>query len=126
MISTEFHRVRCKQSLTDTLNSPVFEIFSDRIEMTSIGGMSAIKNTDDFFLEYSKPTSRELMRIYKDLGLVEYPGSEPNRMLEVYDKDSFIIKQNYMKNIERWLKQLRDEEKVEFQDNSKTGGYVVK
>ena len=33
-----------------TENPPVFEIFSDRIEITSTGGLSIIKNIDDFFL----------------------------------------------------------------------------
>ena len=161
-----------------TKNPPVFEIFSDRIEITSTGGLSIIKNIDDFFSGYSNPTSRELMRIYKDLELVEHLGSGLNRILEAYDKDSFVIKQNYMKNIfyknetpldgvvsggvngvvsggvtellefiqtnpglranelsehidtplrtvQRWLKQLKDENKIEFQGAPKTGGYVV-
>lgn len=161
-----------------TENPPVFEIFSDRIEITSTGGLSIIKNIDDFFSAYSNPTSRELMRIYKDLELVEHLGSGLNRILEAYDKDSFVIKQNYMKNIfyknetpldgvvsggvngvvsggvtellefiqtnpglranelsehidtplrtvQRWLKQLKDENKIEFQGAPKTGGYVV-
>lgn len=30
------------------------------------------------------------------------------------------------KNIERWLKQLKSEDKIEFQGATKTGGYVVK
>ena len=157
-------------------NPPVFEIFSDRIEITSTGGLSVIKNTDDFFSGYSNPTSREIMRIYKDLELVEHLGSGLNRILEAYDKDSFIIKPNYMKNIfykdekplvegvnvgvnvgvneifefininqpvnaniiadnfhnitkrtiERWLKQLKEENKIEFQGAPKTGGYVCK
>ena len=162
-----------------TENPPVFEIFSDRIEITSTGGLSIIKNIDDFFSGYSNPTSRELMRIYKDLELVEHLGSGLNRILEAYDKDSFVIKQNYMKNIfyknetpldgvvsggvngvvsggvtellefiqtnpglranelsehidtplrtvQRWLKQLKDENKIEFQGAPKTGGYVLK
>lgn len=162
-----------------TENPPVFEIFSDRIEITSTGGLSIIKNIDDFFSGYSNPTSRELMRIYKDLELVEHLGSGLNRILEAYDKDSFVMKQNYMKNIfyknetpldgvvsggvngvvsggvaellefiqtnpglranelskhidtplrtvQRWLKQLKDENKIEFQGVPKTGGYVLK
>ena len=162
-----------------TQNPPVFEIFSDRIEITSTGGLSVIKNLDDFFAGYSNPTSRELMRIFKDLELVEHLGSGLGRILQTYSKDSFIVKQNYMrnvfyanikeldegvsegvnegvnegvkslyeliknkpnnrstyfakeldtsvKNIERWLKQLKDEEKIAFQGSPKTGGYVVK
>ena len=64
-----------------TQNPPVFEIFSDRIEITSTGGLSTIKNLEDFFSGYSKPISREIMRIYKDLELVEHLGSGLNRII---------------------------------------------
>lgn len=164
-----------------TQNPPLFEIFSDRIEITSTGGLSTIKNLDDFFSGYSNPISREIMRIYKDLKLVEHLGSGLNRILKAYSRDSFYIKQNFMrnifyknlepiennegvsegvnegvnegvkslyeliknypnrktpffakklntsvKNIERWIKQLRDKDKIEFIGAPKTGGYVVK
>ncbi|MEA2072083.1 MAG: putative DNA binding domain-containing protein, partial [Campylobacterota bacterium] len=82
-----------------TQNPPVFEIFSDRIEITSTGGLSTIKNLDDFFSGYSKPISRELMRIYKDLEMVEHLGSGLNRILKAYGKESFVVKENYMRNI---------------------------
>lgn len=158
---------------------PVFEIYSDRIEITSSGGISTIKNLEDFFAGYSKPINRELMRVYRDLELVEHLGSGLGRILKVYGKDSFVISQNFMKNvfvsnialidggvsggvsggvnggvnelfkvikdnpnlranqlsemmqvslrsIQRWLKQLKDEEKIEFKGSPKTGGYVIK
>ena len=154
-----------------TQNPPVFEIFSDRIEITSTGGLSTIKNLEDFFSGYSKPISRELMRIYKDLELVEHLGSGLNRILKAYGKDSFVVKENFMRNvfytnkkaikqdggvnggvnellsfietnpnlrareisqnlgtplrtIERQIKQLKDEQKIEFQGSPKTGGYI--
>ncbi len=92
-----------------TENPPVFEIFSDRIEITSTGGLSVIKNIDDFFAGYSKPTSREIMRIYKDLELVEHLGSGLNRILNAYGKETFVIKQNYMRNVfYKNTKQLKD------------------
>ena len=100
---------------------------------------------DDFFAGYSNPTSREIMRIYKDLELVEHLGSGLSRILKTYDKNSFVIKQNYMKNIfyinstffakelntsvkniELWLKQLKDEDKIELKGSPKTGGYIIK
>lgn len=78
---------------------PVFEIYSDRIEITSSGGASTIKNLEDFFAGYSKPINRELMRIFKDLELVEHLGSGLGRILSVYSKNSFVISQNFMKNV---------------------------
>ncbi|RBQ26596.1 RNA-binding domain-containing protein [Arcobacter sp. CECT 9188] len=143
---------------------PVFEIYQDRIEITSSGGLSTIKNIYDFFGGYSKPINRELMRVFKDLELVEHLGSGMNRILPIYGKDSFVISNNFMKNIfykadvgvneiyeyikkyqpikaneiaqnfsevtqrtiERWLKELRDDNKIEFIGATKTGGYFVK
>lgn len=134
--------------------------------------MSTIKNTDDFFEGYSKPINRELMRVYKDLEMVEHLGSGLDRIIKVYGKESFKISKNFMKNIfyktdeelnvgvnvgvnevlkyieqnqptkaneiakhfpditqrtiERWLKLLKDGDKIEFQGSPKTGGYVAK
>ena len=85
----ESHRIEYKVKLTDALEK----------EITSTGGLSSIKNLEDFFSGYSKPMSRELMRVYKDLELVEHLGSGLNRILNVYTKESFVIKQNFMKNI---------------------------
>jgi predicted HTH transcriptional regulator len=78
---------------------PVFEIYSDRIEITSSGGLSTIKNIDEFFEGYSKPINRELMRVFKDLELVEHLGSGLDKILKAYNEDSFKITQNFMKNI---------------------------
>ena len=43
-------------------------------------------------------------------------------------RSTFFTKELHtsVKNIERWLKQLKDEEKIEFIGVSKTGGYYVR
>jgi ATP-dependent DNA helicase RecG len=42
------------------------------------------------------PRNRELMRVFKDVGLVEQLGSEMNRILKAYDKSIFqFIKVNF-------------------------------
>jgi predicted HTH transcriptional regulator len=79
-----------------TENPPVFEIFSDRIEITSTGGLSVIKNLEDFFSGYYNPTSRELMRIYKDLELVEHLGSGLNRILEVFCNQTKLYEKYFL------------------------------
>ena len=81
------------------MNKLLPEIFSDRLEIISAGGLSMIKNLDDFFVGYSKPISLELMRIFKDLVLVEHLGSGLNRILRAKKRVSYLIKQNYMKNV---------------------------
>ena len=70
---------------------PVFEIFSDRIEITSDGGLVYGQSEDDFFSFASIPRNRELMRVFKDVGLVEHLGSGMSRILKEYDKSIFHI-----------------------------------
>ena len=116
---------------------------------------------------------RESSRVEYKSKLTDGLGSGLNRILKAYSRDSFYIKQNFMrnifyknlepiennegvsegvkslyeliknypnrktpffakklntsvKNIERWIKQLKDKEKIEFIGAPKTGGYVVK
>lgn len=75
---------------------PVFEIFSDRIEITSYGGLPMGLSKDDFFRCRSMPRNREIMRIFKDLGLVEQLGSGMSRILSVYDKSIFSFTSHFM------------------------------
>ncbi len=161
--------------------TPVFEIYDDRLEITSAGGLSIIKNKEKFFDGFSNPINREIMRIYKDLEMVEHLGSGMNRILSFYKKDIFLFYDDFLRmvfvsnydeikdvganvganvgvnvgvnelyefikihepvrtniiaeyfnkvtqrTIERWIKQLRDEAKIEFVGSSKVGGYYVK
>lgn len=76
---------------------PKFEIFEDRIEITSAGGLPEGINKDEFFEGYSVPRNKELMRIYKDLNLVEHLGSGVPRMLESYPKDCFKFSSNFLR-----------------------------
>ncbi len=54
---------------------PKFELFSDRIEITSVGGLPEGLSKQEFFEGYSVPRNKELMRVFKDLNLVEQLGS---------------------------------------------------
>ncbi len=63
---------------------PKFEIFPDRIEITSAGGLPEGLSQEEFFLGFSVPRNKELMRIFKDLGMVEQLGSGVPRILESY------------------------------------------
>ncbi len=75
---------------------PVFEIFSDRIEITSYGGLPMGLSKDDFFRCRSMPRNREIMRIFRDLGLVEQLGSGMTRILSAYDKNIFYFTSHFM------------------------------
>ncbi|MFI3129289.1 MAG: putative DNA binding domain-containing protein [Bacillota bacterium] len=76
---------------------PVVEIFADRIEVTSTGSLVPGMSQDDFFSGYSMPRNREIMRIFKDLELVEHLGSGLLRILKHYDKSNFIITPNFLR-----------------------------
>lgn len=78
---------------------PVFEIFRDRIELTSYGGLIPGQSKRDFFSCSSMPRNRELMRVFKDVGLVEQLGSGMSRILKYYDKGIFEISDHFIKVI---------------------------
>ena len=78
---------------------PVFEVFSDRIEITSYGGLIPGQSKEDFFSCSSMPRNRELMRVFKDLGLVEQLGSGMSRILQSYDRSIFEISDHFIKAI---------------------------
>lgn len=61
---------------------PKFEFFADRIEIISAGGLPDGLSKDEFFERYSVPRNKEIMRIYKDLNLVEHLGSGVQPALE--------------------------------------------
>lgn len=77
--------------------TPVAEIFSDRIELTSHGGMVSGQSKEDFFSGASMPRNRELMRIFKDLDLVEQLGSGMNRILRSYERSIFRISEHLIR-----------------------------
>ncbi len=78
---------------------PVFEIFSDRMEFTSYGGLIQGQSETDFFSCSSMPRNRELMRVFKDVGLVEQLGSGMSRILRFYNTDIFEISEHFIKVI---------------------------
>ena len=76
---------------------PVFEIFSNRMVFTSYGGLIPGQSEQDFFSCSSMPRNRELMRVFKDVGLVEQLGSGMSRILKMYDKNIFNISEHFIK-----------------------------
>ncbi len=74
---------------------PKFEIFADRIEITSAGTLLEGLSETEFFEGVSTPRNRELMRIYRDLELVEQLGSGVPRILEYYNKECFVFMENF-------------------------------
>ncbi len=76
---------------------PKFEIFPDRLEITSYGGLFEGMTRKDLFSGLSLPKNKELMRIYRDLDMVEQLGSGIPRILRFYNKNCFIVSDNYIR-----------------------------
>ena len=76
---------------------PVFEIFNDKMVFISYGGLIQGQSKEDFFSCSSMPRNRELMRVFKDVGLVEQLGSGMSRILKEYDKSIFHIAEHFIK-----------------------------
>ena len=79
--------------------APTFEIFDDRMEITSYGGLPDGLKKEEFFEGFSVPRNKELMRIYKDLDFVEQLGSGIPRILEFYNKDDFRFSESFLRII---------------------------
>ncbi|MDR2854875.1 MAG: putative DNA binding domain-containing protein [Methanomicrobiales archaeon] len=79
-----------------SLGWPVVEFFSDRVTITSTGGLVEGLSQEDFFSGRSMLRNRELMRVFKDVELVEGLGSGMQRILEAYDRNVFEITPSFI------------------------------
>jgi len=105
--------------------TPKFEIFSDRIEITSAGGLPEGLSKQEFFEGFSVPRNKELMRVFKDLELVEQLGSGIPRILEHYGKESFSFSENFLRMT--FMAKETDANKDDEKDNadvSEVGGQI--
>ena len=76
---------------------PKFEIFPDRLEITSAGRLPESLSREEFFTGISIPRNKELMRIYRDLDIVESLGSGIPRILRAYSEDCFHFTENFIR-----------------------------
>lgn len=74
---------------------PVIEIYSDRISITSYGGLVSGLSIEDCLNGRSMPRNREIMRVFRDMDLVEQIGSGVRRILNAYDRSVFKISENF-------------------------------
>ncbi len=73
---------------------PSVDIYSDRLIITSFGGIPEGLTEYEFLNGRPMPRNRELVRVFKDLGLTGYLGSGINTILEKYDQNVFKISEN--------------------------------
>ena len=65
--------------------------------ITSAGGLPQGLSHQEFFEGFSVPRNKEIMRIFKDLNLVEQLGSGIPRILATYGKDCFQFSDNFLR-----------------------------
>ncbi len=85
---------------------PKFEIFPDRLEITSYGGLFEGMSKEDFFSGLSLPKNKELMRIFRDLDIVEQLGSGVPRILRAYSKECFVFGDSFTRMIFKFNKEI--------------------
>lgn len=78
-------------------NSPIIELYSDRIEITSAGGLPQELSKNDFFNGVTAPRNKELIRVFKDIDLIENIGSGILRILKAYEKECFIFMDHFLR-----------------------------
>jgi predicted HTH transcriptional regulator len=76
---------------------PKFEIFADRVEITSACALPEGLTQAEFFEGYSIPRNKELMRVFKDLEMVEHLGSGLPRITEFYGPECFRFTENFLR-----------------------------
>ena len=81
---------------------PVVEIYDDRIEVVSSGGLPIGMSTNEFFAGRSLPRNKELMRIFSDLDMCEQLGSGMRKILRAYSKDIFDISEHFVSVVFRY------------------------
>ena len=72
-------------------DTPIFEIFEDRIEITTYGNVLDLMSEEEFFTGRSAPRNPEIMRIFQDLELVEHLGSGIPYIVGLYGRKAFEI-----------------------------------
>lgn len=77
--------------------SPKFELFSDKLVISSNGGIQDNTTIEEFLEGFSLPKNKELMKVFNDLDLVEQMGTGIIRILQSYNKDSFEFFPNFIR-----------------------------
>ena len=86
--------VHSDYTLTTT---PIIELYSDRIEITSGGGLPQGLSLEEFLEGVTAPRNKELIRVFKDVDLIENIGSGVLRILDAYDKSCFKFMDHFLR-----------------------------
>lgn len=76
---------------------PKFELFSDRLEITSTGTLPSGLLQEEFFEGVSVPRNKEIMRIFRDVQMGEALGSGMRLVMSKYSKDNFVFMPHFIR-----------------------------
>ena len=76
---------------------PKFEIFSDRLEVTSYGTIPIGLTEEEFFSGVSIPRNKELMRVFRDVEMVEALGSGMPVILREYGREAYTFMSHFIR-----------------------------
>ena len=77
--------------------TPIIELYSDRIEITSGGGLPQGLSQEEFLEGVTAQRNKELIRVFKDVDLIENIGSGVLRILDAYDKNCFKFMEHFLR-----------------------------
>ncbi len=73
-----------------------------------MGGLPYGVTEPDFFGGCSAPRNKEIMRVFRDLEIVEHLGSGVPRILHAYGKEAFEIRDSYIRVVFLYTKPISD------------------
>ena len=76
--------------------SPVINVYCDRIEVVSTGGLPIDYPLEDFYRGISHPINRQLQKIMGQLGIVEQTGHGVPLIVSNYGKEAFEITSSHI------------------------------
>ena len=109
-----------------TLNAPMINVFTDRIEILSRGTLAQGQTYDGFFKGESIPVNPELATIFLQLRLSERSGMGVPKILRAYGKEAFAFNENSIVVTLPFHKMKINEPKVDHPVDQSLGATKIK
>jgi predicted HTH transcriptional regulator len=101
-------------------DTPIFEVFEDRFEITTYGNILEFMPEEDFFTGRSAPRNPEIMRIFQDLELVEHLGTGIPYIVGLYGRKVFQLSKVGLRLSLKFDKSIEEESRKQPENNQKT------
>ncbi len=87
----------CVHNSWMTGNPPYVQIFDDRLEVVSFGGIPYWMSMDDFYSGISQPVNESLMNVFLMAGIVEHTGHGIPEIVGRYGRDSIEVSEGMVR-----------------------------